>query len=120
MDESVFGKIFSAASGVWALVVMVAVALFRAWPNIMERINERRRDRATEEAGDWQRLREERDRLRCLLTVCEKERIEWMHRAVTAEATLQGYGEAKQRAAEIAALDRLEDMKRRERGNGKK
>lgn len=114
MNESIFDKIFSAASGVWALVAMVAVALFRAWPGIMERGNERRRDAATEKAGDWDRIRRERDRLRELLTQCEAERIEWQCRAVVAESTLLGMGAARQDAAAIVATERLSDARKRE------
>jgi hypothetical protein len=116
LDEGVFNKIFSAATGVWTLVLMCAVALFKAWPNVMERFNERRRDAAAEEAGDWERVRSERDRLRDRLHICEEridlleqEKGEWMRRAITAEATLQGYGEARQRQAIEAAAKRLTD-----------
>src|SRR6478672_7983190 len=103
MGDSFFDRIFSAAAGVWALVGMVAVALFRAWPLILGRFNERYRDRLTEEAGDWERirherdiLREERDLVRDRWSECEAERIHWMGRAVKAEAIVQGYGEARQ------------------------
>jgi hypothetical protein len=37
---------------------MAAVALFRAWPLIMARINERHRDRVAEETADWTRTHE--------------------------------------------------------------
>jgi len=119
MDD-LFNKIFSAAAGVWALVCMVAVALFRAWPHIMGRWNERLRDRIAEEAGDWERirserevLREERDMVRDRWAACEAERIAWMERAMRAEAIIQGYGEARQLLAMDEALKRAE-----ERGNG--
>lgn len=107
VDDGTLGKIFSAAAGVWALVAMGAVALFKAWPHILGRFNERRRDIAEEKADDWDRLRKERDRIRELLTLCEKERGEWMGRAIRAEATLQGYGEARQRQAIEEATKRL-------------
>jgi hypothetical protein len=109
LDDNILGKIFSAAAGVWTMVAMVAVALFKAWPGIMERTNERRRDAATEKAGDWDRLRVERDRLRELLTQCERERLEWQGRAVIAEATLLGLGTARQQLAVIEAKERLID-----------
>lgn len=119
MDD-LFNKLFSAAAGVWALVCMAAVALFRAWPHIMGRWNERYRDRLAEEAGDWERIRaerdvarEERDMVRDRWAACEADRIEWMERAVRAEAALQGYGEARQRLAVEEAL------KRQSHGEGK-
>lgn len=95
MDDSAFSKIFSAAAGVWALVAMASVALFRAWPLIMARLNERRRDNAAEKAGDWDRIRSERDvaREECDLVrdrwaECERISNERLGRAVIAEATL--------------------------------
>lgn len=119
MDEGVFSKIFSAATGVWTIAAMVAVALFRAWPLIMARINERARDKAVEEAGDWARLRDENTRLHALLSECQRERIEWMSRAVTAEAHLEGRGRARQEAATIVAIERLQEAKKRSDENGK-
>ena len=107
LDDGTLGKIFNAATGVWTLVAMAAVALFRAWPHILGKINERRRDSADEKAGDWERIRKERDRLRDLLAHCDKEKGDWMRRAITAEATLQGYGEARQIQAVEQAMKRL-------------
>lgn len=109
VDEGAFGQIFNPATGVWALVAMAAVTLFRVWPLIMARFNERSRDVVAEKAGDWTRLREENERLHHQLADCEKMRIEWMRRAITAEATLQGYGDAHQRAQEMLSTERLEN-----------
>jgi hypothetical protein len=118
VDEGILDKIFSAASGVWALVAMAAVALFKSWPLVMDRMNERRRDAASEKASDWDRIRVERNELRCLLRECERERVEWHRRAVQAEATLQGYGDALQKAQEIVATERLIDAKKAKKENG--
>lgn len=124
-DNDVLGKIFSAASAAWTFVLMCAVALFKAWPNIMGRINERRRDDATEKGSDWNRRTEEINRLHALLGNREKllsdrddenerlrqEKAELLTRAITAEATLQGYGEARQRQAiEEAARRATENL----------
>lgn len=113
MGEGFLDKVFSAASGVWALVCMAALALFKAWPLILERLNERKRDIAVEKAGDWERIRVERNELRCLLRECERERVEWQRRAITAEATLQGFGEARQQAAAVVAADRWEQAQKK-------
>lgn len=107
VDNDALGKLFSWATAAWGALLLNAVALFKAWPNIMARINERRRDSAAERADDWQRLRAERDRLQQMLTVCETARIEWQARAVTAEATLLGMGMARQRVQEVEAAKRL-------------
>lgn len=107
VNDDLLGRIFSVASAAWTFVLINAVALFKAWPNIMARVNERRRDQAAEEMSDWTRLREERDGLQRRLTECEKERVKWMARAITAEATLQGYGELRQIRAISEAAKRL-------------
>lgn len=86
---------------------MGAVALFKSWPHIMGRVNERRRDSAEEKAGDWERLRQEIVRLHEQVACCERERAEWMDRAITAEATLQGYGEIRQLRAISDAAKRI-------------
>lgn len=118
VEDGLLGKIFSAAAGVWALVAMAAVALFRAWPLILERVNERRRDAATEKSGDWDRIRAERDRYHDLLIESEADKIRWMERAITAEATLQGRGDARQEAARIVAIERTLDAAKKN-GGGK-
>jgi hypothetical protein len=114
--EDVLDKIFSAAGAAWTFVLMFAVALFKVWPNVMGRFNERRRDRDTAEAADWERIRAERDtaraerdRVHALWVDCEEEKMKWQSRAITAEATLQGYGEARQMRAVEEATKRLRD-----------
>lgn len=121
VDDGTLSKIFSVASAAWTFVLMCAVALFKAWPNIMGRINERRRDEATEKGSDWDRRTAEIERLHALLAnreklladrdnendALKKEKGEWMDRAIKAEATLQGYGEARQLRAIDEATKRL-------------
>lgn len=128
-DDGLLGKIFSATAAAWTFVLMAAVALFKAWPNIMGRFNERRRDDATAKAEDWHRLRAEIDRLHASIANRERlldesdnekdalrrENIALLERAVKAEATLQGYGEARQRQAVEDAIKRLPNHS----GNGK-
>jgi hypothetical protein len=107
-------KIFSPAAGIWALVAMGAVALFKAWPLILEKLNERRRDIEHAKEGDWSRLREEIIRLddRCdhlqhQVDACHEREAEWMRRAISAEAFLAGEGEARQTAQRIVSAERL-------------
>ena len=113
-------RIFSAATGVWALVLMALAALLKTWPLILARINERKRDTVAEKAGDWVRLRDEvtrlADRVEALekkVEECEAERDEYRSRAVTAETELikleayhQGVGEGKQIAQVILSAER--------------
>jgi hypothetical protein len=121
MDDGILSKIFSAAAGVWAMAAMAFVALFRAWPLIMEKINERKRDQHGERSGDWSRLRAEIERLdgRCdhlqtEVDECREREGEWMKRAIAAEAALLGKGHAQQEAQMIVSKERTKDN-----GNGK-
>lgn len=122
MDNELFGKIFSAATAAWAAVCMAAVALFKAWPAIMARLNERHRDIAAEKAADWDRIRSERDvareecdMVRDRLAEAEARCVEWMRRAITAEAAAMGMGIGLNEATAILAVERLSDRKD---GNG--
>lgn len=115
-SDDLLGKVFSAAAGTWAIFLAVVVAIFKGWPAIMGRLNERRRDAAAEEAGDWARIRAERDqaraerdRIHALWIKCEEEKMAALSRAVTAEAALQGIGRAREEAAAIVAVERLHD-----------
>lgn len=130
VDDDTLGKIFSWATAAWLAVAMLAVRLFHTWPNVMARINERRRDSATEKAGDWRRLRDEIARLdeRCdglqrEVDECREREGEWMRRAMTAEAALLGIGMGRNEAATIVAVERLTDANKkpeahRDGGNG--
>lgn len=138
MDNDLLGKIFSVATAAWTAVCMAAVALFKAWPAIMARINERYRDTAAEKANDWQRIRDERDlaceerdmvrdrwaedeaKHRREIAKCEAEKLDCERRAVTAEATLLGLGIGKNIAASQAAAERAAQKPEahRDGGNG--
>ena len=105
---------------------MLAVRLFHTWPNVMERLNERKRDAAAEEAGDWERIRADRDFWHDRALEYQRElaeeraaKIEYMARAVTAEAHLEGRGRARQEAATIVAIERLVDRGKQGNGDGK-
>lgn len=113
MDD-LLGKIFNATTGVWAIFCGIMVALFKAWPAVMGRINERHRDVAGEKSDDWTRLRAEIARLdgRCdhlqkEVDECREREGEWMTRAINAEAKLQGMGEWRNTQATIEAAKRL-------------
>lgn len=115
MDDFI-GRLTSWTTALWTFVAINAVALFRAWPAIMGRVNERARDSAAEKASDWSRLRDEIGRLsnrvkdledRCEryeadLIECHRERDEAIAAKLRAEAILQGRGEVRQ---EVQLLD---------------
>lgn len=121
--------IFTVPVAAWTFVGMVAAAWFRTRPKIMAMLNERRRDSAEEKGSDWDRRTAEIERLHALLANREKlladrdvenellrqENAELRRAKVTAEATLQGYGEARQRQAIDEAAKRLPPPS----GNGK-
>ena len=102
-----FDKLLNWHVAAWAAFWLNAVAIFKIY-------NERQRDVHSERAADWDRIRserdvarEERDLVRDKLAESETGRIEWMGRAIKAEATLQGWSEARQRLAIEDAEKRL-------------
>lgn len=115
-DDGLLGRLWAfldAKLALWAIFLLNAVAWFKV-------LNERLRDAASEKGADWERIRnerntacEERDMVRDRWAQCEAEKNEWMARAVKAEATLQGWGDARQRMAIEDATERVEG-----RGNG--
>jgi hypothetical protein len=94
------GSFFSWQLAAWSAFLLNVVAVLKIR-------NERKRDINVEKADDWQRLRIERDRYHELLIKCQVERADWMRRAVTAEATLQGFGEWRQIQAVKEAAKRM-------------
>lgn len=107
MDEGLLARIFSIHAAAWAAACAFFVHLYRSR-------NERLRDISSEKAGDWDRIRserdvarEERDLVRDRWAECEEQRIEWMGRAIRAEATLQGWSEARQKLAIEDAAKRI-------------
>lgn len=92
MDDDLLGKILRTVFSVagWAALCGVIVHWWKSR-------NERLRDTAAEKAGDWVRIRDERDhaleeaaKLRAMLAECERISIERLGRAVIAEAELIG------------------------------
>lgn len=120
VDDDMLGKIFNATAAAWTFVLMTAVALFKAWPGIMGRINERSRDVDSAKGRDWQRLRDEITRLdeRCdhlqtEVDACREREGVWMARAIAAEAYQLGKGQARQDAQVIVSTERQIDADKR-------
>lgn len=99
MDDDLLGKIIRTALSVagWTALCGLIVHWWRTR-------NERLRDTAAEKAGDWERLRTERnqareeaEKLRAMLVECERISIERLGRAVIAEAELIGLNKALQK-----------------------
>lgn len=109
---------------IYLLAVGFVVGLWRVVPGILERINERQRDKASERANDWTRLREEVARLdgRCQRIEASEEQCHnalaaAVHRIAELEGYMMGTGKAREDAAKIVAADRLEQ--RDKKGDGK-
>lgn len=132
-DHDALGKFFSWATAAWGALLLNAVALFRAWPAIMGRRNEARRDAAAEKASDWERLRSEVNRLservealETKVEECERREDAWRERAVTAESELVklqayelGRGVARQEAQKIVSAEREQQKPTGPSGGGK-
>lgn len=110
-------------------LLIVGVMAARIYPLVMERWNERQRDRATAEhererdkeaarAGDWERLRAEIERVdkRCAALEaaeeeCRKELAETKAELGELKGFMTGQGMARQEAAGIVANERLKNRK---------
>lgn len=120
MDDDLFGRLirtFGLPVAGWAAFCAIIVHWWKSR-------NERLRDISADTAADFKRIRDERDhaleeaeKLRIMLTECERLSIERLGRAITAEATLQGYGDAIQRAQTLLSAERLIEHKRPEGGS---
>lgn len=99
-----------------AIAATLIVTVVRAWPAIMAKVNEARRDRANIRTSElermdarMQRLEDRCEALEAAVRECEKREAEWRRRAVTAEAALQGQGEVRQAGAVAAAEARIDE-----------
>lgn len=93
----------------WIVALALFVMLARAWPAIMERVNEARRDRATIAANDYGRMDARLQRLEAAEEECRKELNEALRRLAEVEGYMTGQGHARQEAANIVAIERLSD-----------
>lgn len=122
-SEGLLGKILdwlrtASPAAIFGLLVINLTALFKYWGPIMARRNERLRDIELSKTGDWERLRAEITRLdgRCdhlqgEVDECREREGKWMERAIAAEATLLGRGEARQEITILESSKRLEGDK---------
>lgn len=128
VDWQAINAIISTRNGVWTLVALTIMAIWRGWtglPALMAQWTARRQAMAAEKAADWERLREEVkrlagrvDTLATKVEECEAREAEWRNRAITAETDLtreravqDGMGIANQRAAAAMAADRADPDK---------
>lgn len=102
-------------------LLIVGVMAWKAYPAVLARVLEGRRDREAAKSGDWSRLRAEIVRLdeRCdhlqrEVDECREREGVWMQRAIAAEAAMLGKGEAKQEAQRIVSAEREVDARARD------
>lgn len=128
VDLNALNAIFSVRNGVWSLVMLSVITLWRGWPHIPAIISAmaaRRQAIAVEKAADWTRIRDEAkhyadeahryaarlDAVEQKVRECEERELAWMRRAIDAEGKLQNEGRLKQELAKIQAADRADPDK---------
>lgn len=119
VDGQALEQVFSVEVAVWLMAMFNGVVAWRLWPvipEIMARLNERKRDRQSVHDRLQDRLEarvvrlEQRcDAVEAELAECHRERDEWRSRAVSAEAVMLGEGEAKQKAQRFLSAEREAD-----------
>jgi hypothetical protein len=119
VNASSLSQLFSIESAAWAAVAMLGVALFAAWPRIMERRNERLRDRATIEGDQYARMDARLKRLEVREEECQAKLADALGRLAEVEGFMSGQGMARQDAARIVAVERLTDRNGDKEGGGK-
>lgn len=116
IDERALADFFSLEAGVWSIFGVIALVAWRMWnglPGVMAQWIEWRKAKAAAKSVDWDRLRSEItrldgriDHLLDELELCHQERDMWRSRAISAEATYLGRGEANQQAQLIVSTER--------------
>lgn len=107
-DDAALSQIFSATTGVWALVSVVLVALIKAWPAIQDKVNQARLTRASIDDGAYKRMDDRIRRLEIREEECQIQLSDALRRIAAMEGYNAGLGRAHQEAAGVVALDRLE------------
>lgn len=125
VDLNALNEILSTRNGVWATFLVVLLLAWRGWPHvpaIMSAWVARRQAIQAAKDADWVRIRDEATRLdeRCQRLEeseerCREELRDVKDRLAQVEGFMIGQGHARQDAARIVAVERLEDKK----GEGK-
>lgn len=126
VDAQILTQILSIRNGVWVAAALVALGVIRLWhalPAIMERLNERRRDRAAIEGDQYERMDARLQRLEQSEEECQHKLVDALRRIAELEGYNIGQGMARQEAAVIVATERIAgaiDKKNGDKGgNGK-
>lgn len=121
-DASALAQLTAGTPAQWATFAVIMVALIKVWPLIKGKIIEARQGEAHIADNQWKRLLEWIERLEARIetleaevTECHRERDAALAEVARLEAINLGFGQARQRAAEMVAGDRAA----RETGDGK-
>lgn len=109
---NVLAQLFSVGTAAWAVVAMLGVALFAAWPRIMERRNESKRDRAAIEGSQYERMDARMQRLEQREEECQRQLTDALKRIATLEGFQVGRGEGHNEAQMILSSERQADAKK--------
>jgi hypothetical protein len=130
VDLNALSAILSARNGVWTLVVLFFIGLWRGYsglPAVMAQWIARRQAIAAEKDAEWKRLRDEverysqqrdeadqrftqfRDEQLLENAECRRQLHEALGRLAQVEGFMMGQGKARQDAAAIVAVERLTD-----------
>jgi hypothetical protein len=122
VDVNALAQILSIRNGVWAAAALIALGVFRLWhalPAIMERLNERKRDRASIEGAQYDRMDARVQRLEKQEEECREDLNDARGRIAELEGYMIGQGKARQDAAAIVAVERLTDRQNGDKDTGK-
>jgi hypothetical protein len=118
VDALALKQIFSLESAAWIAVALLFLFVVRMWngaPAMFEQWIAYRRAKAEEKAADWTRLRDHCNFLIEAEERCRSELRDVQTRLATLEGYMAGQGAARQEAAGVVALERLEKENEREK-----
>lgn len=117
VDALALREIFSIQSAAWAGIALLFLLIVRMWngaPAMFETWIRWRQSKAAEKAADWNRLRDEINRLSESEKQCREDfrelhgqHMDVIERLKALEGYMAGQGRASQEAAGVVALERL-------------
>jgi hypothetical protein len=122
VDGLALRQIFSVENAAWTGILLLGLLVLRMWngaPAMFEQWISYKRAKAEEKASDWRRLQEEIDRLskseqRCRVDFdkLHDDFLTLSKELAELRGWMAGQGTARQEAAGVVALDRLQERKK--------
>lgn len=103
--------------GIGGLFLLIFFVLVYRGPLYLERRNERQRDRAAIEGGQYERMDARLQRLEVREEECQRRLTEALHRIGELEGYMAGSGKANQEAAGIVAIERISEAIRKRKAD---